>query len=256
MRAMILAAGKGTRLRPLTDSVPKPLLDVAGRPMITFPLQLIREAGVTEVVINLHHLGGQIRERLGDGSAYGVHITYSEENPILDTGGALAAAREFLEGDTFIVVNADTVIDLHLKTVIDFHRQRGGVATMVLRPDPDAVRHDDIGIDAMQRVRRFLGRTYGGVADRMERLMFPGVHLFEPRVFAFLPRGVYSVTRDVYPRLLTAGEPVYGYVHNGYWRVLDTPGDLAEGRREMVARCGGGQIALDILRQVRDRSNS
>src|SRR5262249_8423600 len=106
MRAMILAAGKGTRLRPLTDTVPKPLLEVAGRPMIALPLDLLRAAGIRDVVINLHHLGGQLRAALGDGSAYGVRITYSEEDPILDTGGAIAAARDFLIGDTFVVLNA------------------------------------------------------------------------------------------------------------------------------------------------------
>src|SRR5262245_7352309 len=99
MRGMILAAGKGTRLRPLTDTVPKPLLEVAGRPMITFSLQLLRAAGIKEVMINLYHLGEQIRNCLGDGSAYGLRIMYSQEDPILDTGGAIAAVREFLDGD-------------------------------------------------------------------------------------------------------------------------------------------------------------
>ena len=109
MRAMILAAGKGTRLRPLTDSTPKPLIDVVGRPMIAFPLELLRRAGICEVVINLHHLGDKIRAALGDGSAYGVRITYSVEDPILDTGGAIEAAREFLCDGTFVVANADVV---------------------------------------------------------------------------------------------------------------------------------------------------
>jgi len=244
MRAMILAAGKGTRLRPLTESVPKPLIEVAGRPMIAFPLQLLRDAGIKEVVINLHHLGDQIRQRLGDGSAYGVRITYSEENPILDTGGAIGAARRFLDGDTFVVLNADTVIDLRLMDVVEFHARHHAIATMVLRPDPDAARHDDIGIDGAHRIRRLLGQAYGDAADRddepMERLMFPGVHVFEPRVFDYMPDGVYSVTRDTYPRLLAAGEPVYGYVHRGYWRVLDTPEDLAAGRRELGGRSGYG----------------
>jgi len=237
MRAMILAAGKGTRLRPLTESVPKPLIEVAGRPMIAFSLQLLREAGIKEVVINLHHLGAQIRRRLADGSAYGVRIAYSEEDPILDTGGAIAAARRFLDGDTFAVLNADAVIDLRLQDVVAFHARQGALATMVLRPDPDAARHDDIGIDRAQRIRRFLGRSYGDPDfTPMERMMFPGVHVFEPRVFDYMPDGVYSVTRDTYPRLLTAGEPVYGYVHRGYWRVLDTPDDLAAGRRELAGR--------------------
>jgi len=251
MRAMILAAGKGDRLRPLTATVPKPLIEVAGVPMIAFPLKLLHDAGISEVVINLHHLGDQIRATLGDGSAYGVRITYSEENPILDTGGAIFAAREFLNGDTFVVLNADTVIDLTLHDAIAFHRQRDrAIATMVVRPDPDALRNDDIGIDAECRIRRFLGRDYppsldghgrphgatGEPTGPHARLMYPGVMVFEPRLFTFMHPGIYSITRDVFPRLLAAQEGVYGYVYDGFWRVLDTPHDLEAGRRELAER--------------------
>ena len=236
---MILAAGKGTRLRPLTDTVPKPLLEVAGRPMIAFPLHLLREARIEEVVINLHHLGQQIRSRLGDGQEYDVRITYSEEDPILDTGGAIAAAREFLSGGTFVVLNADTVIDLRLRDVIDFHRQQRATATLVLRPDPDAARQDAITVDATQRMHSILGHHYDGDAvdaAGRDRMMYAGVMVLEPRVFGYMGQGVFSITRDVLPRLLAADEPLYGYVHAGYWRVLDTPADLAAGREEL-ARC-------------------
>jgi NDP-sugar pyrophosphorylase family protein len=233
MRAMILAAGKGTRLWPLTDSTPKPLIDVTGRPMIAFAIELLRRAGVHEVVINLHHLGDKIRAALGDGSAYGVRITYSVEDPILDTGGAIEAAREFLCGGTFVVANADVVIDADLRHVVEFHRRHGATVTMVLRPDPQGERKDDIGIDATCRVRRFLGRDYDAAGTTGERFLFASVHVFEPRVFDYMRPGVYSITRDIYPRLLAAGEPIYGYVHRGYWRVLDTPQDLEAGRREL-----------------------
>jgi NDP-sugar pyrophosphorylase family protein len=235
MRAMILAAGKGTRLRPLTETIPKPLVDVCGRPMIAFALELLREAGIRDVVINLHHLGHLIRAALGDGSQYGVRINYSEEDPILDTGGGIEAARRFLHDGTFVIVNADVAIDLRLRDVIDFHRRHGAVATLVLRADPQAERKDDIGIDAAQRIRRFLGQPYDGVSPCIgERYFFGSVHVVEPRLFDYMQPGVYSITRDVYPRLLAAGEPILGYVHQGYWRVLDTPGDLAAGRRELA----------------------
>jgi NDP-sugar pyrophosphorylase family protein len=251
MRAMILAAGKGTRLRPLTDSVPKPLLDVAGQPMIAFPLGLLRDADIGEVVINLHHLGGQIRSRLGDGSEFGVRITYSEEDPILDTGGAIAAARELLGDDSFAVLNADTVIDLRLRDVIAFHRDHRALTTMVVRPDPDAARKDAIGIDATGRLRCILGHPRGiepeGPAGR---LMYAGIIVFEPRVFEYFPRGVYSITRDVYPRLFDAGEPLYAYVHRGYWRVLDTPHDLEAGRAELSEKSGQA-YSLDKVRHGR-----
>ncbi|MFQ5667070.1 MAG: NDP-sugar synthase, partial [Candidatus Binatia bacterium] len=214
---MILAAGRGSRLRPLTNAVPKPLLEVGGRPLIAFALRLLRDAGVREVVINLHHLGDQVRSCLGEGSAYGVRITYSEENPILDTGGAIAAARAFLAGDTFVVLNADTVMDLVLRQVIDFHQRQRAMATMVLRADVDAARYGVIEVDARQRIRRFLGHAdTGASAESLTPLMYAGALIFEPRVFEYLPPGVYSITRDVYPRLLAAGEPLYGYVHTGY----------------------------------------
>jgi NDP-sugar pyrophosphorylase family protein len=241
MRAMILAAGKGARLRPLTDTLPKPLLEVAGRPMIAFPLQLLREAGIEEVVINLHHLGQEIRSRLGAGEAYGVRITYSEENPILDTGGAIAAAKDFFRGETFIVLNADTAIDLRLRDVIDFHRKCDATATMVLRPDPDAARRDAIMIDATQRIHAILWYQDGSDAGR--RMLYPGVMVLEPRVFDYMESGVFSITRDTFPRLLAAGERVYGYVHDGYWRVLDTPADLAAGREELAQRHIGEEFS-------------
>jgi len=237
MRAMILAAGKGTRLRPVTETVPKPLVDVCGRPMIAFALDLLRQAGIREVVINLHHLGHLIRSALGDGSRYGVHISYSEEDPILDTGGGIEAARQFLGDDTFVVVNADVVLDLRLQEVIEFHRRQKATATLVLRTDPRAERKDDVGIDSGHRIRRFLGRSYAACTN--ERYFFGSVHVAEPRLFDYMQPGVYSITRDVYPRLLAAGEPLAGYVHQGYWRVLDTPGDLAAGRRELSDGASG-----------------
>jgi mannose-1-phosphate guanylyltransferase len=238
MRAMILAAGKGTRLRPLTDTTPKPLLEVAGGPMIALPLQLIREAGIEEVVINLHHLGEQIRDQLGDGAAYGVRISYSAEEPILDSGGAIAAARQFLGDETFVVLNADTAIELRLREVIDFHRTHDATATMVLRADPDAARHDAIMIDVSHRMHSILGyHNHRTAAEEPgNRMMYAGIMVLEPRVFDYMGQGVFSITRDVFPRLLAAGEPLYGYVHEGYWRVLDTPTDLAAGREELARR--------------------
>jgi NDP-sugar pyrophosphorylase family protein len=235
MRAMILAAGFGSRLRPLTDRVPKPLIPVAGRPMIAYPLAVLRAAGITEVIINLHHLGAQLRAALGDGAAYGVSITYSEEDPILDTGGAIRKAEPFLRGGTFAVLNADTVIDLDLTAVVARHRERGALATMVLRPDLQAARYGLIEIDRRGRVRRFLGRPRTAT-EPLTPLMFAGVHVFEPEVFRYMGEGRFGVTTTTYPALLAAAAPVFGEVFDGYWRVLDTHAGLAEGRYELARR--------------------
>lgn len=232
---MILAAGFGSRLRPLTDEIPKALVPVAGKPLIAYPLALLREAGIREVMINLHHRGEQIRDALGDGSAYGVSIEYSEENPILDTGGAIKNAEHFLGGDTFVVLNADTVIDLRLTDLFEWHRRKKGLATMVLRPDPDAARYGEIEIDAEGRIRRFLG-VPAVVPEPLTPLMFAGVHVFEPQVFEHMEPGKFGITKVTYPKMLAEGHPLFGYVFHGYWRVLDTHEGLEEGRRDLSRR--------------------
>ena len=114
MRAMILAAGFGTRLRPLTNTIPKALLPIAGRPLIEYGLLFLKAHGIEEVVINLHHLGEKIRATLGDGSIYGLRISYSPEEPILESGGGIKNAQSFLDGEAFVVLNCDTIIDLDL----------------------------------------------------------------------------------------------------------------------------------------------
>jgi NDP-sugar pyrophosphorylase family protein len=232
---MVLAAGFGSRLRPLTDRVPKPLIDVAGKPLIAYPLAVLREAGIREVLINLHHLGDQIRAALGDGSSFGMSIRYSEEDPILDTGGAIKKAQPFLGGDRFVVINADTVIDLRLGEVIEWHRGRGALATMVLRHDPRAAHYGVIEIDREARVRRFLGRP-ADAPGPLEPLMFTGVHVLEPGVFDFMQEGRFGITAVTYPAMLAAGAPLFGYRFSGYWAVLDTHAGLAEGRWEMERR--------------------
>ena len=229
MKAMILAAGFGSRLRPLTDRVPKPLVEVGGRPLIAYPLALVRAAGIREVVINLHHHGAAIRAALGDGRGYGVSIRYSEEDPILDTGGGILHARPLLGDEPFVVLNSDSIIDLDLRALIAWHRARGAIATMVLRHDPVAARYGLIEIDRQHRVRRFLGQP-AQVDEPLTALMFAGVHVLDPQVFGYMASGVFGITRQTYPAMLAAGCPVSGYVFDGYWRVLDTHMLLAEGR--------------------------
>lgn len=244
MRAMILAAGFGTRLRPLTDTVPKALVEVAGHPMVAYPLAVVREAGIREVIINLHHLGGEIRRVLGDGSRYGLAITYSEEDPILDTGGAIKKAEPFLGGDTFVVLNADMVIDLDLASVVAWHRQRGAVATMVLRRNDGPRDYGLIEVDRGGRIRRFLGQppelAENLAPEELTPMMFTGVHVFEPAVFSYMREGRFGINAETYPAMLAAGEPLYGYRFDGYWSVLDTPDLLAEGQRHIAA---GGVLA-------------
>ncbi len=135
MKAMVFAAGYGQRLRPLTEKLPKALIPVWGRPMIEYPLRLLKEAGITEIIINLHHLGKMIEETLGNGEKLDIHIRYLREEGLLDTGGGLLRAKSLLDEGTFIVINSDVLIDLTLKDVVAFHQQKQATATLVLRED-------------------------------------------------------------------------------------------------------------------------
>ena len=228
MKAMVFAAGQGVRLRPLTDRVPKALVPVAGRPMIEYPLLLLRHYGIREIVINLHHLGDQIEAYLGDGKKLGVEIIYSKEPELLDTGGGLLKAKPFLESETFIVINTDVIIDLSLAEVIAFHKRKRATATLVLRTDPDADRFGSMEIDAEGRIDRFLNsRRPLPPPGSGTKLMFTGVQILEPRVFDYMqstlgPRK-FGTTKDTYPKMLVAGEPLYGYCFDGLWQDLGTP---------------------------------
>jgi len=179
---MVLAAGRGTRLRPLTDTTPKPLVPVAGRPFLEHILEFLRAGGIREVVLNLHHLGRRIEEHLGDGARFGLRVRYSWENPILDTGGGIKRAEPLLAGEPFLVLNGDSLLELRLAEVAECHRERRAIATMVVRPDPDAERYGLVELDADDRVRRVSGQPPGAPGP-LRPFMFPGLHVFEPTIF-------------------------------------------------------------------------
>ncbi|MFC1888787.1 NDP-sugar synthase [Thermodesulfobacteriota bacterium] len=223
-RAIVLAAGLGDRLRPLTSKIPKPLLPVAGRPLIEYGLELLGRHGIRDVVINLHHLHEQISTTLGDGSGLGMRIRYSLEMPeILGTGGGIKKAEPMLSEGTFIVINSDILIDVDLSDVLSFHRQNGAAATMVLREDPDACKWGAVSVDEGMRVRSVVGRP-AVVGKDLKDFMFTGAHVMEPAVFRYMPAGrPFSITGVTYPDMIAAGERVLAYLHHGYWTDLGTP---------------------------------
>lgn len=242
---MILAAGLGTRLRPLTHTTPKALIEVAGRPLIEYALRFVHSQGIRRVVINLHHLGDQIRARLGDGRAYGVQISYSVEDRLLETGGGVKQAQALLEdGGTFLVVNSDAILDIDLAAVVSAHRRSRAVATLVLRPDPEAASYGLLEIDASGRLRRLRGQPATVDAGTLSAYMFTGCQILEPRIFDVMPEGqAFSLTRDTYVGLLRAGEPLGGVVHTGAWAVVDDAGGVERATRAIRS----GRLRLSYL---------
>jgi NDP-sugar pyrophosphorylase family protein len=245
MKAMVLAAGLGQRLLPVTERIPKPLVQVAGRAMIEYPLLLLRHCGIQEVVINLHHLGEQIQDHLGTGERLGLKIHYSQEEKLLDTGGALLRARPFFDEETFLVVTSDVVIDLSLGAVIADHLKKRATATLVLRPDRLADRYGPIECASDGRIERFLGfQRPGGRSAPLKKLMFTGVQVLEPKIFTHMKPGEpFSLTRTTYPEMLLRGEPLYGSEFLGYWTDLGAP----ERIKEAEAKLEAGAVTLRYL---------
>jgi mannose-1-phosphate guanylyltransferase len=222
LRAMVLAAGRGERLRPLTDSLPKPMIPVAGKPLIFHTLAYLKNCGIEEVVVNLHHLGEVIQEYVGDGRPWGLRVFYSWERELLGTGGGIQKAAPHLFQEAFVVINADILVELNLQRVLQYHRENNAAVTMVLRRDPEVDRYGAIETDGFGLVRQFLGKLPVG-SGPWNRLMFTGVHVLEPVVFAYMnqERTSFSIV-DVYLAMLRAGERILGYEMKGFWTDLGT----------------------------------
>ena len=240
MKALILAAGMGERLRPLTDVTPKPMLEIGGRPLIHYPLAMLRRGGVTEVAINVHHLASAVRRGLGDGSERGLRITYAPEPVLLGTGGPLNGLREFLGGieneNTFAIVNSDTILDLDLRAMLAFHRERAALATIALFRPANLDYYSRLEIDAGQKLRRMrlLARRDplqyddyppaldDNVAGSLSPFMYCGVIVADQTVFDLMPTAPpWSIMAGLFAPMVARGLPVFGYVHRGYFRTID-----------------------------------
>ena len=234
MKAMILAAGLGTRLRPLTNARPKALLSIAGKPLVVWNLLLLRNHGLTEVIINLHHLGTLIEEFLGDGTRYGLHISYSREQTLLGTGGGIKQAESFFEGKPFLVLNGDTMLDLDCGALMRFHSAGRSLATLVLRQDPQVERWGVVEVNSRQEVISINGR--GGASSPLsgvrQNRMFAGAHVIHPRLLHDVPKGRESSIIDAYVRAMERGEIVRGYDMAGYWSDIGTPERYTQVQRD------------------------
>jgi NDP-sugar pyrophosphorylase family protein len=224
VKAFILAAGRGERLLPLSLLRPKPLFPVVNRPVIHYVIEYLKRHGIMEFIVNLHHLSHQVRQDLGDGGGLGVVIHYSPEFPhILGTAGGLKQAEDLLRDETFLVVNGDLLVNFDLSQALAYHRERHALATLVLREDPGAPEGKDITLDGRGRLVRFL--THGQSRTPAAReAMFTGVTIMDPAFLAEIPPGRPSgISEEVYPRLLGAGAPLFGWVMEGPWRDVGTP---------------------------------
>src|SRR5262249_39780001 len=219
MRAIVLSAGYGTRLWPLTEDRTKPAIPILGKPLVGYVAEYLAGYGIDEIVVNLHHRPESVRRALGDGSRFGVKLHYVEEPVILGTSGALDNTRKFFERKTFVVVNGKIITDIDLNAAIETHRTMNALATLVLVPNVRRERFSVVETEA-GRIKNF-GRM--PVNEGPVPLMFTGIHIMEPRILEYVPRGVFSDSvTDVYPKAMANGEILAAHVASGKWRELST----------------------------------
>jgi NDP-sugar pyrophosphorylase family protein len=235
MKAMILAAGEGSRLRPLTLTRPKPMVPMGDRPLLAHTITWLKRHGITEIGINLHYKPEVITDYFGDGSAHGVRLVYSHEREILGTAGGAKALEGFLD-ETFVVVYGDLLTALDLSAVAAAHRERQAQVTVVLYRVPNPWECGLVEMDDTGRITRFVEKP---PRDQVfTDLANAGVYIMEPGVLARVPAGrFYDFGHDLFPQLLAEGVPMYGYPTEqylldigSYEKYNQAQRDLAEGR--------------------------
>lgn len=232
MKAMILAAGEGTRLRPLTLEKPKIMLPVADKPLLEYIIALLRFHDITEIAINLSYLPEVVMNWLGDGSQFGVHITYSLEETALGTAGALTRLRDFFD-ETFVVIYGDLIPDLDLSSLAEFHQAKSALASVALYEVDDPGRYGIVEINSESQILRFIEKPAPGTTS--SRLANAGIYVLEPEVVDYIPSETFcDFGYDLFPSLLRNGSGIYGYITKGVILDAGTLEDYHQVERDLL----------------------
>ncbi|HVL65561.1 MAG TPA: sugar phosphate nucleotidyltransferase, partial [Actinomycetota bacterium] len=248
MKAVVMAGGQGTRLRPLTSNQPKPMLPIMGRPMMEHVLNLLREHGHTEVVTTVQFLASVIRSYFGHGGDLGMSIAYATEDEPLGTAGSVKNAAHFLD-DTFLVISGDAVTDIDLSAATSFHRERGAAVTVVLKRVEDPLEFGIVIADDEGRIERFLEKP--GWGEVFSDTINTGIYIVEPEVLDHIPPGEFDFAKDLFPQLLDKGLPLYGYVADGFWADVGNLDAYLKVHRDILDRkvrlnVGGFEVAESV----------
>jgi mannose-1-phosphate guanylyltransferase len=244
MKAMILAAGKGTRVRPITQTIPKPMIPILQKPVMEFLVELLRQHGFDQIMVNVSHLADVIENYFRDGQKFGVQIAYSFEGRIEDgqmigealgSAGGMRRIQDFSPffDDTFVVLCGDALIDLDLTAAVKWHREKGAIATIVMKsvPREEVSSYGVVVTDDSGKVQAFQEKP--SVEDALSTDINTGIYIFEPEIFNYIPSGKeYDIGSDLFPQLVKAGAPFYGismdfeWVDIGkvpdYWRAIQS----------------------------------
>ena len=231
MKGMILAAGLGTRLYPLTAFRAKPAVPFLNRPLVQYACDLLLDAHLTEIVINSHHLPESVRQSLEtEAGAKGPQITFSHEEQLLGTAGAIGKVRNFLQGDTFVVCNGKIYFEQKLEPVIRFHHDHNNLVTLVVVPHSRQDSYASVRVDDQNNITGFQPESPG------HPFVFTGVHVLDPQVLEFIPEGPSETVNQLYPRLIQEGYRVQGFVSDAYWCECSSAGDYLSRSLEVLRR--------------------
>ncbi|WP_214316548.1 mannose-1-phosphate guanyltransferase [Nonomuraea sediminis] len=241
MKAVVMAGGEGTRLRPMTANQPKPLLPVVNRPIMEHVLRLLKRHGITETVVTVQFLAALVRNYFGDGDELGMSLQYATEDLPLGTAGSVKNAADRLRDDRFLVISGDALTDVDLSAMIRFHRENSALVTVGLKRVSNPLEFGIVIVDELGRVQRFLEKpTWGQVfSDTVNT----GIYVMEPEILDEVAAGeVVDWAHDVFPRLLARGAPLYGYVADGYWEDVGTHESYLKAQADALS----GRVRVDI----------
>jgi mannose-1-phosphate guanylyltransferase len=230
MKAVILAGGIGTRMRPLTYVVPKAMLPIGGKPLLEQMVRYLKEYDVSEVVICVAYLKTHIMDYFKGGEGLGVRIRYAESDAPLGTAGQLKTAEKYIS-DSFLAMNGDIVTSLNLRGLREFHKEHGGIGTIALKKFEVSVPYGHIELDADASIRKFTEKpTFSFFANA-------GVYVFEPKIFRYIPNDkVASLEKETFPTALAKGERLNGYHEEAYWADIGTVTDFERVDKEFLSR--------------------
>lgn len=247
MKAIVMAGGEGTRLRPLTVNRPKPMVPICNRPVMEYVIALLKRHGVDTVVVTLHYLAEEVVSYFGDGTDFGLHIIYSVEDEPLGTAGSVKKVQEYFD-DTFLVVSGDALTDFDLSRLVSFHRDRKAVATVTLTRVENPLEYGVVITDEERHIIRFLEKpSWGEVfSDQVNT----GIYVLEPEIFELMENDrSYDFSKDVFPQLLERKKPLYGFVANGYWCDIGNLEHYRKAHQDMFA----GRVLHEMPGEERSR---
>jgi mannose-1-phosphate guanylyltransferase len=241
MKAMLLAAGLGTRLRPLTYELPKPMVPILGRPVMEHILRLMARHGFDDVIANLHYFPDLIRNRFGDGSDYGVRLAYELEPELLGTAGGVRNVRDHFGGETFLVISGDALTDVDLTALWEAHKRKGGIATLALKHVDDPSELGVVIVDEDGRIQGFQEKP--DPAEALSNLGNCGIYVFEPEIFDYFPeRPFVDWALEVFPKLLEQDVSFYGHEIADYWNDVGSLEEYRQGNFDALE----GKVRVDM----------